>query len=229
VKRALRIRGFTLIELLVALTIFSIMSALAYGGLNSIARTRGDLARQEDAFRDLMRAVGALDRDLRMAVARPVRGNFGQPLPAFAGTADTVELTRLGFANPQAEPRSNLERVTYELDAGTLKRGHFAVLDRAPDTQPVITDLKINAQEFRLRYMDASNRWLDAWPPPQTQVVDLTLMPRAVQWRLRTHDHGDIQGTIELVSAWPSRAPGMPPGADGAPPIPVHPLSDAGK
>src|SRR6185312_2103921 len=137
-KREWRMRGFTLIELLVALTIFSIMSALAYGGLNSIARTRGELAAQEDAFHDLMRAVGALDRDLRMAVARPVRGSFGQSLPACTGTADSIELTRVGFANPQAEPRSNLERVTYELDAGTLKRGRFAVLDRAPDTQPVM-------------------------------------------------------------------------------------------
>ena len=40
-------RGFSLIELLVAMAVFSIMAALAYGGLNSIARTRGDLAKQE--------------------------------------------------------------------------------------------------------------------------------------------------------------------------------------
>jgi len=221
VKRAVRMRGFTLIELLVALTIFSIMSALAYGGLNSIARTRGELAAQEDAFHDLMRAVGALDRDLRMAVARPVRGSFGQSLPACVGTADSIELTRLGFANPQAEPRSNLERVTYELDAGTLKRGRFAVLDRAPDTQPVMTDLKVKAQEFRLRYMDASNRWLDAWPPAQTK--DVTL-PSAVQWRLRTREYGEIEGTVELVSAWPELAPGAASATGGALPIPLRPL-----
>ena len=224
-KGALRTRGFTLIELLVALTIFSIMSALAYGGLNSIARTRGELAAQEDAFHDLMRAVGALDRDLRMAVARPVRGSFGQSLPACTGTADSIELTRVGFANPQAEPRSNLERVTYELDAGTLKRGRFAVLDRAPDTQPVITDLKVKAQEFRLRYMDASNRWLDAWPPAQT-TKDVTL-PSAVQWRLRTREYGEIEGTVELVSAWQERAPGAASAAGDALPIPVRPLPGA--
>ena len=197
--RAFGMRGFTLIEVLVALTVFSIMSALAYGGLNSIARTRGELARHEDAFRDLMRTVAALDRDLHLAVARPVRGNFGENLSAFSGTAETVELTRLGFANPQAEPRSNLERVTYGLDAGTLKRGHFAVLDRAPTTTPVFVDSKVKAQAFRLRYLDADNRWLDAWPPPQT--TDPTLLPRAVQWRLRTQDPGEIGGTVELVSA----------------------------
>jgi len=192
--------GFSLIELLVAVAVFAIMSALAYGGLNSIARTRGELARQEDAFRDLMRAVGTLQRDLRAAAARPVRGNFGQELPAFIGSADHLEFTRLGFANPQAEPRSNLERVFYELDTGMLKRGRYAVLDRAPTTAPTLAELKIKAEEFRLRYLDAGNRWLDAWPPPQEKQDD-TLLPRAVQWRLRTRSDGEIGGTVELASA----------------------------
>jgi len=97
------------------------MAALAYGGLNSIARTRGELAKQEDAFRDLMRAVVHIDRDLRQTVARPVSGSVGQALPAFTGTASGLEFTRLGFANPQAEPRPNLERVFYELDTGSFK------------------------------------------------------------------------------------------------------------
>ena len=81
-KRLVR-SGFSLIELLVALAVFSIMAALAYGGLNSIARTRGELAKQEDAFRDLMRTVATLDRDLRQTVARSVSGSVGQSLPAF--------------------------------------------------------------------------------------------------------------------------------------------------
>ena len=163
----MRRAGFSLIELLVALAVFSVMSALAYGGLNSIARTRGELAAREDAFRDLMRAVGTLERDLRESVARPVRGNFGVDLPAFVGGANTMEFTRLGFANPQAEPRSNLERVLYELDAGTLKRGRYDVLDRAPTTAPSLADSKVKVEEFRLRYLSDDNRWFDAWPPPR--------------------------------------------------------------
>jgi len=214
--------GFSLIELLVAVAVFAIMSALAYEGLNSIAHTRGDLARQEDAFRDLMRAVGALQRDLHAATARPVRGNFGQELPALLGAADHLEFTRLGFANPQAEPRSNLERVFYEQDAGMLKRGRYAVLDRAPTTAPTLADLKIKTEDFRLRYLDADNHWLDAWPPPQT--TDVTLLPRAVQWRLLTRSDGEIGGTVELVSQWPRSAAGaqsggsvvLPPVAPGA-------------
>ena len=204
-KRQLVPSGFSLIELLVAVTVFSIMAALAYGGLNSIARTRGELARQEDAFRDLMRAVTTLDRDLRQAVARPVTGSVGQTLQAFTGTTVGLEFTRLGFANPQAEARPNLERVLYELDAGALKRGNYPVLDRAPNTAPQITALRAGVSDFRLRYLDSSNRWFDVWPPPQTK--DLLKLPRAVEWHLQTRDYGEIVRVIELVSAWPTSAP----------------------
>jgi general secretion pathway protein J len=197
--------GFSLIELLVALAVFSIMAALAYGGLNSIARTRGELAKQEDAFRDLMRAVSTLDRDLRQTVARSVSGSAGQTLPAFTGTASGLEFTRLGFANPQAEARSNLERVLYELDAGALKRGNYAVLDRAPNTAPQITTLRGSVTDFRLRYLAPGNRWFDVWPPPQTANF-LTVLPRAVEWHLQTRDYGEIVRVIELVSAWPASA-----------------------
>ncbi|HSN00996.1 MAG TPA: type II secretion system minor pseudopilin GspJ [Rudaea sp.] len=218
-------RGFSLIELLVALAVFSIMAALAYGGLNSIAHTRGDLARKEADFGDLMRAVGSLDRDLNGAVARPVRGAAGQVLPALFGASDHIELTRLGFANPQAEPRSNLQRVFYELDGSKFERGRYAVLDRAANSTPQVDDLRVRAEDFHLRYLDrASGQWLDAWPPPQSPPE---VLPRAVQWRLRTRQYGELDGTVELVSAWPDKAAGLvvpvPPTSIGTPLPPLPP------
>ena len=224
-------RGFTLIEVLVATAVFSIMAALAYGGLNSIARTRGDLAKQESDFAALMRAVGSLDRDLNSAVARPVRGAAGQMLPALIGASDHVELTRLGFANPQAEPRSNLQRVFYQLDGNKFERGRYAVLDRAANSTPQVDGLDVKTEDFRLRYFDgASSQWLDAWPPPQSKPEAL---PRAVQWRLRTPQYGEIDGTVELVSAWPDKAAGLvlpqPPLPIGTPLPPLPPPPGGGR
>ena len=210
---AARSHGFTLIELLVAMAVFAVMAALAYGGLNSIARTRAELGRQSDALRDLMRAVGTLDRDLREAVPRPVLGNVGQAVPALLGTAAGVEFTRVGFANPQAETRANLERVVYELDDHALKRGHYAVLDRAAGTTPELVTLRNSVSDLRLRYLDRSGRWSDTWPPAQAS--DPNLLPRAVQWRLTTPDYGEIERVVELPSAWPKAASGAVPG--GAP------------
>jgi len=202
-------RGFSLIELLVALAVFATMAALAYGGLDSIARTRAELGRQQDSFRDLMRGIGLIERDLRQAIARPVRGNYGEALPALIGSSGHIEFTRTGFANPQAEPRPNLERVLYEFDDAALKRGTFPVLDRAPATTPTLATLRSNVESFRLRYLDANNRWSEDWPPPQ-QAADapdlLTQLPRAVEFRVTTPDYGEVAGVVELVSSWPSQA-----------------------
>src|SRR5579863_3335921 len=182
------------------------MAAMAWGGLNSIAHTRADLAREEDDFRGLMRTLAALDRDLREAVVRSVRGNYGEIVPAFIGAADRIELTRLGFANPQAELRSNLQRVRYALDGDKLDRGVYAVLDRAPGSQAQITVLRDRVGLFRLRYLDAQQRWREVWPEPDGNTENGTnaALPRAVEVRIQTAEYGEVTRLIELVSDWPS-------------------------
>jgi general secretion pathway protein J len=211
-----RISGFSLIELLVALAVFASMAALAYGGLNSVVRTRAELGRQQAAFNGLMHSVAVLERDLRQAAARPVRGNYGEPQPAFAGLPDRVEFTRAGFANPQAEQRSNLERVAYALDGGALERGVWLALDRAPGSKAQVTTLRDHVEAFRLRYLDASNRWSDNWPPRETDAMPAAL-PRAVEFRLQTQDYGEITRVIELVSSWPAHAVEAGPGVQSTP------------
>lgn len=207
--------GFSLIELLVALTVFATMAALAYGGLDSVARTRAELGRQQAAFHGLMRSVGLIERDLREAVSRPVRGNYGEALPALVGTSGHIEFTRTGFANPQAEPRSNLERVLYEFDDAAIKRGTYPVLDRAPGTAPRLMTLRGNIDTFRLRYLDSGNRWSYNWPPLNGATADATellaQLPRAVEFRIGTSDYGEVTGVVELVSTWPARALGAAP------------------
>ena len=205
---AARSLGFSLIELLVALAIFATMAALAYGGLDSIVRARADLGHEQAAFRSLMRSVTLLERDLRQAAARPVRGSYGETLPAFIGGPDRFESTRIGFANPQAETRSNLERVFYALDGGSLVRGAYAVLDRAPGSSPSAAKLRDGVRTLRLRYLDDGNRWSDSWPPlPTTNAPNnLPPLPRAVEFRIDTADYGEITRVVELISPWPSAA-----------------------
>jgi len=203
-------RGFSLIELLVALAVFASMAALAYGGLDSIVRTRAELVRQQTAFQQLMRSVTLLERDLRQANARSVRGNFGEPLAALIGGGDRIEFTRAGFANPQAEPRSNLERVSYLLEGDTLERGVFPVLDRAPGTTAQVLRLRSAIGAFRLRYLDGSNRWSDNWPPPANAPAATPAtpaqLPRAVEFRIETKEYGEIIRVVELVSTFPANA-----------------------
>jgi general secretion pathway protein J len=201
-------RAFSLIELLVALAVFAALAAAAYGGLAAIARTRGALAAQQDRFAALTRAVSTFERDLRQAVGRSVLDNGGHPSAAFLGSAEAVEFTRLGFANPLAEPRSNLERVVFALDGNTLRLGRYAVLDRAPDSAPVMRDLLVRAGALHLRYFGCDQVWRDAWPPSQqpacTQGVDSNAqLPRAVEFRIEPPDFGEIRRVVELPSSPP--------------------------
>ncbi len=194
------------------LAVFAAMAAMAWGGLNSIVRTRAELVREQDDLRTLTRSVALLDRDLRQAVARPVRDNYGAPVPAFIGAADNMEFTRTGFANPQAELRSNLERVFYALDGDKLERGSYAVLDRAPDTQAQTSVLRDKVAAFRLRYLDAQQRWQETWPEPNGNAADGTgaRLPRAVEVHIETSTYGEITRVIELVSDWPTTDSGVP-------------------
>lgn len=216
--------GFSLIELLVALAVFAAMAAAAYGGLAEIARARGALADRQDRFAGAVRAVSTLERDLQQAVSRPVRGNArGEQLPALAGTSDRIELTRLGFANPRAEARSNLERVGYLVSDRKFQRGRFAVLDRAPDSAPVATALLDDVDTLRLRYLGADGIWRDAWPPADlasdssTAAATNASLPRAVEFRIDVADIGELRRIVELPSSIPliaaerSNQPGPPP------------------
>jgi len=217
--------GFSLVELLVALAVFAALAAAAYGGLAAIARTRGALAAQQDRFAAIGRAVSSLERDLRQAVARPVLGGDGLTLqPALIGGGDTLELSRLGYANPLAESRSNVERVAYTDERGTLRRGRYLVLDRAPNSLPLQRDLLARAGELRFRYYGCDGAWRDAWPPRdvlacQADAVPNGQLPRAVEFRFAPDGFGEIRRIVELPSPLPAKAAAPPPDDEGTPPV----------
>lgn len=188
-------RGFTLVEVLVATAVFAAMAALAWGGLDSVIRAREALVADQEAFAQLQRAVNALERDLQAAVARPVRGNYGEPLPALQGDTDHLELTRLGYSGPDGA-RSALERVLYQVDAKKLRRGRYPVLDRASGTLPAFNDLRSGVRTFRLRYLGQNGGWLDAWPPRDAA---REVMPRAVEFRLDIEGLGEISRLVETT------------------------------
>jgi general secretion pathway protein J len=200
-----RTHGFTLIEVLVAVAIFAAMAALAWGGLDAIVRSREKLGAAQEDFSRTQRSLSTLERDLRSAAARPVRGNYGEALPALRGDDTHLEFTRLGFAHPLSEQRSNLERVTYELDGKKLQRGRFVVLDRAADSAPVISPLRDGVKTFRLRYLNIKGQWLETWPARDETQIDA--LPRAVEFRLDIEGLGEVRRVVELPAQVPTGAP----------------------
>lgn len=198
----MRARGFSLVEVLVALAVFAALAAMAWGGLASVARTRGALDIHQQRLADIVQAMNLIERDLAQAIARPVRGNGARREPALLGERQRIELTRLG-AGGLHDGRSSLERVGYALVDQRLQRQRYLVLDRAPSSVPLLRDLVEDVRQLRWRYL-GDDGWQERWPAGEAASASL---PRAVEMRLQLNDLGELRRVIELPSALPAQAP----------------------
>jgi len=114
-----------------------------------------------------------------------------------------VTLTRAGWANPAGIQRPALERVTYILENGTLRREHWPVLDAVMTTTTVRRELLDKVKSVTVRYMDVSFNWRDQWPPQALAgdpTANLRLRPIAVEVTLELEDWGTIVRVIEVAA-----------------------------
>ncbi|HXN10608.1 MAG TPA: type II secretion system minor pseudopilin GspJ, partial [Steroidobacteraceae bacterium] len=118
------------------------------------------------------------------------------------GTAPLVTLTRGSWTNPVGLPRSELQRVSYSIENGSLVRSYWPVLDATTPVAPVKRTLVDHVKRLTLRYMDAGRQWQSAWPPGNLGAgpVNLTLRlrPVAVEVTLELEDWGVVLRYIEV-------------------------------
>ena len=185
-----RERGFTLLELLVALIIFSILSAMAYSGLNQIVIAKERTEKNAKRLSNLQRAFTMLGRDIEQTVNRQIRGPYGDPQPALVGNYGgygdyMLELSRTGWRNPANNPRSNLQRVAYGVRDDKLYRYMWYMLDRAQDSEPFEVEVLDNIKEVTITYIDKQQEPHQGWPdtlgsepdksPPRAVVVEIEM------------------------------------------------------
>jgi general secretion pathway protein J len=167
----MRPRGFTLVEMLVALTIFALMSMLAYRGLTSMLETRAHLTEDNRRWRDLALTLEQLEQDLSQAINRPVRDSGGLLQPALLGNPQArvddaqLSVSRMGSAW-QTGVAADVQRHGYRLHNGTLEQLVWPVLDQAPLSAPAVYPLLQRVSRFGLRYLDAAGNWQPSWPLP---------------------------------------------------------------
>ncbi len=192
--------GFTLLELVVAVGIFSLMSAIAYGGLLSVLKTAGGTEAQSARLGEIQIAMVRLERDVEQAVPRAVRDQFGDLRQALvaAGGGTTMELTRAGYFNPVDLPRSTLQRVQWTFEGDTLYRSPWPVLDRPvgaedPEPEAVLTAV----ESLELRFLGDDDQWHVEWPLQRGNDTDAAL-PRALELRLALEDWGEIRRILMI-------------------------------
>ncbi|AFT70490.1 General secretion pathway protein J [Alloalcanivorax dieselolei B5] len=194
----MRQRGFTLLEMLVVIGIFAMMYIVAVEFLSNALDSREQLAEGATEMENSQRAVTYLTLDFEQLISRPVRDGYGDYQPAMIGTEQYVEFTRLGWSNPfQLRRRSEMQRVIYVFENGTLYRRYWPVLDTTVATEYQEDVLIDNVKRFTVRYLDQNDQgewqWLEFWPEPNvaTQPVWLQRLPRSVEISVEL-ESGDV-------------------------------------
>jgi len=207
-----RNKGFTLLELLVAMSIFALLSIMAYAGLDTVLNTRRVLEDNMDRLSEVQKSMLFISRDLNQMVDRGIRDEFGDYKPALIASSlnislDTpiIEFTRSGYSNPLGAKRSHLQRTAYHLQDNILYRDSWQVLDRAQDSRPYKARLCAKVESILFRYLDNKGEWHTQWPPVnsstttgQINAAGPTLLPRAIEVSLRLSDWGTITRLLRL-------------------------------
>jgi general secretion pathway protein J len=193
-------RGFTLLELLVALSIFALLSVMAYGGLRSVLQQHSITSAEEQRLAELQKIYLLMQRDLEQAVPRPIRDEYGDTQPPLSG-GSAFQFTRGGWSNPLGHPRSDLQRIGYAWVDDHLVRYVWSVLDRAQDTQPLEQRLSDRFTGMEVRFLAGNDQWLTQWPDPATVRAGAPPpenLPRAVEITLHHKQYGDLVWLFRL-------------------------------
>jgi len=215
-------QGFTLLEIMIALTIFAVISTLAWQILDGAMRTSSATDASAAKLNQLQRAWNLLERDFFQLQGRAPRNGQG----AFRLKDNALEMTTLNGVSGQVQ----LERVRWRLEDGRLWRDVWPTFDgpanSKPDEVPIVNEVK--AVQWRFWQGGWQNARNDSDAQPDG--VELTLtMESGDRWRWVFTTPGNLppeaakpaQPTADkptdAQAETPPDAPETPPAAEAQP------------
>lgn len=204
-----RATGFTLIEVMLAMAITSFIAVIAYTGLSAAISASERQQLHVQTLGNIQLTLTVMERDIRSAVLRPIKDEYGDLQPAIAGGTQQeylLQLTRAGWDNPANRRRSELQRVRYLLEDDELWRESWLVLDRLDSEEGQQRLLLIaGVTSFELSFLDNKSssasqsplggEWIDDWSPE----AGLERLPMAVEIRLELENFGPVRRVFEIV------------------------------
>jgi len=204
IKKPHHYAGFTLIEVIIAMSIFAIVSIMAYSGLHSVISSKTHTEAALSRLQELQLTMLAVTGDLQHLTPRTIQDALGgQQLSLTTQNSDLiVAFTRSGWRNPAKQVRSTLQRVAYLLDDDKLIRRHWLHVDRANDDQFIERTLITNIETLQLRFLDDKNQWQEDWPSINNNAAttgNKISLPIAIEITLKMHDWGEIKRLVKVV------------------------------
>lgn len=195
--------GFTMIELLVSLSIFAVISVMAYGGLDFVLSSDRSTSAAMNRLGSLQKSMLLIQADVEQMRPRPIRDRYGSRQNAMQSVADDpyrmLEWTRGGRQTYSQTLSSSLMRVAYGLRENKLIRYQWPVLDQAPDSEPLVSEMLEQVEGLGFRFLDSSNNWHAQWPPSSSALgasstpTSPSELPKAVEMTLVLADWGEIK------------------------------------
>lgn len=195
-------RGFTLIEVMVAMALTTLIATLAYTSLNSATVASEQTIAEAQRLREIDRALRLLEKDLAQAVARNITDRYGNAENPLVGGEQDMAFTRTGWPNPAEDPRSQLQRVSWEFYDEQLSRSHSAQLDGYDWEDNKRALLLSGVSTLRINYLGKQasglDRNADAWRSQWGQGGSNVSLPVAVQIIIELEDWGEIRRLFTL-------------------------------
>ena len=197
--------GFTLLEILVAAALLAVILVATQATVKG-ATDAGALAeRRALALREIDRVWILLENDLRNALAKSHQPQFQETLPALTIDVNDIyalTLIRAGQANPLLLPRTEVQRVAYRLEDGTLYR--LSWIDPYDAREDLAREQMLieGIEELRIAALPAppagrsvdQGPWREQWPGDQGQ----DSLPLAIEVTLELKTMGEIKRLIRL-------------------------------
>ena len=206
-KLALKHQGFTLLEVLIALSLFAVLSAMAFGGLNQLLGQHQQLQKKQQRFVDLQSAMQVLERDFTHIQPRSIRDAYGDAQAALTGNSTPgfmYALTTKTWFNPHNTQGVLLQRIGYQLQDQKLWRTYHPQLDAGIGNSPVRYTLMDQVTNFKVRFLLDKKQWINYWPPIDQQgKPNLKKLPTAIEIQLTTADFGTIKRVLEIPQSGP--------------------------
>lgn len=185
--------GMTLLEIMVALMIFAVLGVMSYRGLDTLIRSREQVASVTQRWLQVERLLQMLEADLAQIRLRSVSGDRVASDPPFEvikeGGADALRFLR-------GDQILGLIRVEYRWQAGQLE-----LIEGPPDRQVATTvdierlELPVSALTWQVQ--SADGQWRDDWPIRGES--DTKALPMAIRMKFSlAGETGDITRVFAL-------------------------------
>ena len=195
----MKMRGFTLFEILVAVSIFAVISSMTMSSLIQVGRTGEKVSESQQQLSEIQFALGYLSKDIVQMSNRKIRDQYGDEQPQLFIAENRLVFTRNGWSNLLQQPRSNLQRVQYQLVDNNFQRVYWPELDQSYTEASVTQTLLQKVEEFSVKLLTKGQESFESWPLDAQNTSAVS--PIAIELTLKLTGLGQVQRIYEISDA----------------------------